>query len=210
MKKPFTPTRQQTNAADPKRSVWVTANAGSGKTHVLVERVIRLLLDGAEPASILCITFTKAAATEMATRLNDRLSTWTAFDDEMLKIELSNIGISDPQSEHLIKARQLFTMVLETPGGLKIQTIHAYCERLLQLFPVEAGLAPGFRVLDERQARYLRDEAKEEILRQTATDQNLATAFSQVVENCNSETFSSLVQNFLSSTNNLRSFSNLT
>ena len=206
MKKPFTPTRQQTNAADPKRSVWVTANAGSGKTHVLVERVIRLLLDGAEPASILCITFTKAAATEMATRLNDRLSTWTAFDDELLKIELSNIGISDPQSEHLIKARQLFTMVLETPGGLKIQTIHAYCERLLQLFPVEAGLAPGFRVLDERQARYLRDEAKEEILRQTAIDQNLATAFSQVVENCNSETFSSLVQNFLSSTNNLRSF----
>jgi ATP-dependent helicase/nuclease subunit A len=206
LKKPFTPTRQQTDAADPKRSVWVTANAGSGKTHVLVERVIRLLLDGAEPASILCITFTKAAATEMATRLYDRLSTWTAFDDERLANELSRIGISNPQLEHLIKARQLFTMVLETPGGLKIQTIHAYCERLLQLFPVEAGLAPGFRVLDERQARHLRDEAKEEVLRQTATDQILFDAFSIAVENCNSETFSALIQNFLSSTNNLRNF----
>ena len=205
MKKPFTPTRQQMNAADPKRSVWVTANAGSGKTHVLVERVIRLLLDGAKPASILCITFTKAAAAEMATRLNERLSMWTSLDDEMLRIELSGIGISNPQSEHLINARQLFTMVLETPGGLKIQTIHAYCERLLQLFPVEAGLAPGFRVMDERQARHLRDEAKEEVLRQTGTDKNLYCAFSQVVENCNSEMFSSLVQNFLSSTNNVRS-----
>jgi ATP-dependent helicase/nuclease subunit A len=89
---------------------------------------------------------------------------------------------------------------------LKIQTIHAYCERLLQLFPVEAGIAPGFRVLDERQARHLRDEAKEEILRQTATDLNLASAFSLVVENCNSEAFSGLIQNFLSSTNNLRNF----
>ena len=206
LKKPFTPTRQQTDAADPKRSVWVTANAGSGKTHVLVERVIRLLLDGAEPSSILCITFTKAAAAEMATRLYDRLSRWTAFDDETLKIELSKIGISSPQSEHLMKARQLFTMVLETPGGLKIQTIHAYCERLLQLFPVEAGIAPGFRVLDERQARHLRDEAKEEILRQTKTDQVLSVAFSLVVENCNSEIFNGLIQNFLSSTNNLRNF----
>jgi ATP-dependent helicase/nuclease subunit A len=206
LKKPHTPTRQQTDAADPKRSVWVTANAGSGKTHVLVERVIRLLLDGAEPASILCITFTKAAAAEMATRLYDRLSTWTAFDDERLANELSRIGISNPQLEHLIKARQLFTMVLETPGGLKIQTIHAYCERLLQLFPVEAGLAPGFRVLDERQARHLRDQAKEEVLRQTATDQILFNAFSIAVENCNSETFSALIQNFLSSTNNLRNF----
>ncbi len=206
LKKPFTPTRQQTDAADPKRSVWVTANAGSGKTHVLVERVIRLLLDGAEPSSILCITFTKAAAAEMATRLYDRLSRWTAFDDETLKIELSKIGIGNPQSEHLIKARQLFTMVLETPGGLKIQTIHAYCERLLQLFPVEAGIAPGFRVLDERQARHLRDEAKKEVLSQTATDQILSNAFSLVVENCNSEAFGGLVQNFLSSTNNLRNF----
>jgi ATP-dependent helicase/nuclease subunit A len=206
LKKPFTPTRQQTEAADPKRSVWVTANAGSGKTHVLVERVIRLLLDGAEPASILCITFTKAAAAEMATRLYDRLGRWTAFDDEVLKIELSKIGIDNPQFEHLIKARQLFTMVLETPGGLKIQTIHAYCERLLQLFPVEAGIAPGFRVLDERQARHLRDEAKEEVLRRTATDQILSNALSLVVENCNSEAFSGLVQNFLSSTNNLRNF----
>ncbi len=206
LKKLFTPTRQQADAADPKRSVWVTANAGSGKTHVLVERVIRLLLDGAEPASILCITFTKAAATEMATRLYDRLSTWTAFDDEMLEIELSRIGVSNPQSEHFMKARQLFTMVLETPGGLKIQTIHAYCERLLQLFPVEAGMAPGFRVLDERQARQLRDEAKEVVLRQTASNQIISSAFSSVVENCNSEAFTSLIQHFLSSTNNHRSF----
>lgn len=207
MNKPFKPTRQQTEAANPSQSVWVTANAGSGKTHVLVERVIRLLLDGAEPSTILCITFTKAAAAEMSSRLFERLSRWTAFDNEALKAELQALGIDQPASAQLIRARRLFTAVLETPGGLKIQTIHAFCERLLQLFPVEAGMAPGFRVLDDRQARQMRNESKREILRQAALGdaENLANAFRIVVANSTSETFDSLIQSFLSSSQNLRS-----
>ena len=206
MNKPFTPTKQQTQAADPNQSVWVTANAGSGKTHVLIERVIRLLLDGAEPSTILCITFTKAAAAEMSSRLYHRLSQWIALDDDALTLELNALGLSNLQPTHFDTARRLFTRVLETPGGLKIQTIHAFCERLLQLFPVEAGIAPGFRVMDDRQTRNLREQAKTDILRQAQQndDPELTAVFTKVVAEAGTETFDSLVQSFLSSTQNLR------
>ena len=202
----FTPTEQQTKAADPTQSVWVTANAGSGKTHVLVERVIRILLEGAEPATILCITFTKAAATEMSSRLFDRLSTWTSLSDENLTRELKRIGLSNPQPNHLLRARRLFTLVLETPGGLKIQTIHAFCERLLQLFPVEAGMAPGFRVLDERSSLSLREQAQKEILAEAlkGKDRELAEAFSIVAANAASDTFDSLIKTFMGASQNIK------
>ena len=207
MKKNFATTSQQRAAADPSRSVWVTANAGSGKTHVLVERIIRLLLEGAEPSTLLCITFTKAAAAEMSSRLYDRLSRWTALDDDDLHSELSGLGVDTEKPEIILRARQLFTYVLETPGGLKIQTIHAFCERILQLFPVEAKMAPGFRVLDERQSSLMREQAKNIILREieNGTDESLSNAFAIISANAGAESFDDLLQNFLSAAFNLRS-----
>ncbi len=162
------PTREQLDASDPERSIWVSANAGAGKTKVLVDRVIRLMLGGAEPDTILCLTFTKAAAAEMKTRLFGVLGKWTLASDDVLTRQLSNLDIST-STDMLLKARQLFTKALETPGGLKIQTIHAFAEKLLQLFPVEAGLAPGFKVLDDRATEDLITTARNAVLGNVGT-----------------------------------------
>ncbi|AYV45462.1 double-strand break repair helicase AddA [Caulobacter flavus] len=139
-------------AADPAISAFVTANAGSGKTKTLIDRVARLLLGGAEPAAILCVTYTKAAAAEMQHRLFDRLGKWCVTPDEDLRAEIADL-VDRPQSDFdalaLSKARSLFAKALETPGGLKIQTIHAFCEKLLRRFPIEAGVSPGFEVMDD-------------------------------------------------------------
>ena len=199
MNKIIQPTPEQRSASNPNSSVWVTANAGSGKTHVLVERLIRLLLDGAEPSAILCITYTKAAAAEMSTRLFKRLTAWVALDDARLASELLHLDQTKPTPEKLVQARRLFTRCLETPGGLKIQTIHAFCERLLHLFPVEAGLAPGFRVLDDRRATELQEKALFEVLELAKTEHipELANAFQTVVGNIGIEAFESLIKSFV-------------
>jgi ATP-dependent helicase/nuclease subunit A len=139
----------QRTVADPAVSAWVAANAGSGKTHVLAQRVINLLLQGVQPEKILCITFTKAAAANMAKRVFDTLAEWTTLDDSALDRairERSNIA-PDPARRAL--ARRLFARALETPGGLKVQTIHAFCAQLLHQFPFEANVAANFAVLDE-------------------------------------------------------------
>ncbi len=193
-------TPQQLAAANPSHSVWVSANAGSGKTHVLVERVVRLLLSGADPASILCITYTKAAAAEMGERLFNRLGEWTSFSDENLSQALINMGEQGREKNLLNRARRLFTAALETPGGLKIQTIHAFCERLLHLFPVEAGLAPGFRVLDDRSAQELQDRATAAVLNSAEQGEGsaLAKAFANLSDRLNKEQFDNLIRVFVS------------
>jgi ATP-dependent helicase/nuclease subunit A len=199
-------TPEQRNATNPEKSVWVTANAGSGKTHVLVERVIRLLLEGAEPAAILCITFTKAAASEMSQRLFARLSRWTIIKDDALQDDLLQLGITLPDGDQLTKARRLFARALETPGGLKIQTIHAFCEKLLQQFPVEAGMSPGFSILGERQSKELLSASIDEILRiaEAGKDPDLTTAFTSIVGYLGKESFENLVLQFLSNGKGLR------
>jgi len=156
--------RLQAAAADPQASIWVSANAGSGKTHVLINRVIRLLLAGAPPERILCLTFTKAAAAEMASRLYASLGEWAIMDDGDLVEKLEELEGTSPDAATLLKARLLFARAIETPGGLKIQTIHAFCERLLGRFPLEAGVSPHFEILDERTAAELMGEARDEIL----------------------------------------------
>src|SRR5499433_3225186 len=145
--------RLQVEASDPAVSAWVTANAGSGKTHVLAQRVIRLLLDGVDPAKILCITFTKAAAANMANRVFDELRRWTALDDVELDAAIKRISNLQPDAARRTLARRLFAMALETPGGLKVQTIHAFCTRLLHHFPFEANVAARFNVLEEEAAQ---------------------------------------------------------
>jgi ATP-dependent helicase/nuclease subunit A len=152
----------QARASNPRASAWVSANAGSGKTHVLVQRVLRLLLDGAPPARILCLTFTKAAAANMAERVFKTLSEWTRLTDEALSAAIVKAGAHAPDAARLDFARRLFARTIETPGGLKIQTIHAFCERLLHLFPFEANVAAGFRVVEDREAARLLEEARVE------------------------------------------------
>ncbi|MBU4433915.1 MAG: UvrD-helicase domain-containing protein, partial [Alphaproteobacteria bacterium] len=139
-------------AADPAISAFVTANAGSGKTKTLIDRVARLLLAGSTPEAILCVTYTKAAAAEMQRRLFERLGGWSVTADGPLRTELAKL-VGEPETTFdagdLSKARALFARALETPGGLKIQTIHAFCEKLLRRFPLEAGVSPGFTVMDD-------------------------------------------------------------
>ncbi|WP_310621657.1 double-strand break repair helicase AddA [Flexibacterium corallicola] len=154
----------QKRAAHPENSAWVSANAGSGKTFVLARRVIRLLLAGTEPTRILCLTFTKAAAAEMATRVFEILAEWTHMDDAGLAKELEVIEGRAPTPPILARARRLFAKALETPGGLKIQTIHAFCEALLHQFPLEANVAGHFSVLDDRMTDDLLMQARARVL----------------------------------------------
>jgi ATP-dependent helicase/nuclease subunit A len=140
---------EQLKAADPRNSVWVSANAGSGKTTVLTARVVRLLLAGAEPSRILCVTFTKAAAANMQNKIFEALGAWVALDDAGLAQAITTMTGEPPRAGDLPKARRLFARAVETPGGLKIQTIHGFCERLLHLFPFEAGVPARFKVLDD-------------------------------------------------------------
>jgi ATP-dependent helicase/nuclease subunit A len=148
----------QLAASDPGATVFVEANAGSGKTHTLVTRVARLLLGGTRPEAILCVTYTKAGAAEMQRRLFGRLGGWAIADDDTLDEALDEIN--ERGRDHST-ARALFARALETPGGLKIQTIHAFCEQLLRRFPLEAGVAPGFTVLEDVAARRVSTLARE-------------------------------------------------
>ena len=150
----------QVLASDPAASVFVTANAGSGKTSTLVKRVARLLLRGARPEAILCVTYTKAAAAEMQRRLFDELGGWAVAEDTVLAAKLEEL---DERPTDLSAARALFARALETPGGLKIQTIHAFCEKLLRRFPLEAGVSPGFQVLEDAAAAQVSDYARDAV-----------------------------------------------
>ena len=147
-------------ASEPDASAFVTANAGSGKTRTLVDRVARLLLRGSKPEAILCVTYTKAAAAEMQRRLFETLGGWAVMHDEGLADELARIGEA---ASNLARARRLFALALETPGGLKIQTIHAFCEKLLHRFPLEAGVSPNFQVLEDQAARAVSAQARHTI-----------------------------------------------
>jgi ATP-dependent helicase/nuclease subunit A len=152
---------RQRQASDPRSSAWVSANAGSGKTHVLTQRVLRLLLKGTPPGQILCLTFTKAAAANMAIRIFRDLAHWTSLDDQALAAAIVAAGAENPGPLELRFARQLFARTVETPGGLRIQTLHAFCERLLKLFPFEANVPAHFKVIDERETQTLMTAARD-------------------------------------------------
>jgi ATP-dependent helicase/nuclease subunit A len=169
-------------AADPRRSAWVSANAGAGKTHTLANRVTRLLLDGAKPERILCLTYTKSAAAEMQARLFAQLGRWAMYGDDELGNAIAEIGAQVPDAEGLRQARRLFALALETPGGLKIQTIHSFCEHLLGRFPIEADIPPAFHVLDEQTSRDLIAEARTQVLERAGSgDAELAAAVAHIV-----------------------------
>jgi ATP-dependent helicase/nuclease subunit A len=156
--------RAQAMASDPQVSAWVSANAGAGKTHVLKLRVLKLLLAATPPERILCLTYTKAAAAEMAQRVFGDLARWAVAPDSQLDEHLVKLLGRIPDEGERAFARQLFARALETPGGLKFETIHAFCERLLQRFPVEAAVPPGFVILDEMESSLLLREAIDDTL----------------------------------------------
>lgn len=171
--------KAQAEAAKPDVSAFAMANAGSGKTKVLIDRVARLLLrredgrPGASPDSILCITYTRAAANEMLTRLFRTLGDWAVKEDDKLKEALAKLEGRQADSysrEDLRDARRLFARALETPGGLRIETIHAFCARILRRFPLEAGVVPGFTEMEERDARALWQAAKDRAILEAAQD----------------------------------------
>ena len=168
---------RQVEAADPTASTWLSANAGSGKTKVLIDRVARLLLSGVKPQHILCLTYTKAAAAEMQNRLFKRLGAWAMMPDQALYKELTALGedLALPR-RHLAAARQLFAAAIDTPGGLRIQTIHSFCAMLLRRFPLEAGVSPQFVELDDRAGRLLRDAIVQDMADRLAPDAVAAVA----------------------------------
>ena len=158
----------QRAVADPAISAWVAANAGSGKTHVLAQRVINLLLEGVAPETILCITFTKAAAANMAKRVFDTLAEWTTLDDATLDEAIRSRSDIESNAARRALARRLFARALETPGGLKVQTIHAFCTQLLHQFPFEANVAARFDVLDETEQTQLLERLTLDLLLEAA------------------------------------------
>ena len=198
----------QAKASDPRNSVWVSANAGSGKTHVLSQRVTRLLLEGTEPSKILCLTYTRAAAANMANRVFGNLARWTLLDDAELAKSIEEIEGKPPRPERLARARRLFATALETPGGLKIQTIHAFCEALLHQFPLEANIAGHFEMLDHQMEAALIGEARRDMISGAAARDNrqLADAFATVLERGGETGLDNLLGEIVQKRDRLRDF----
>jgi ATP-dependent helicase/nuclease subunit A len=184
----------QQRAAVPSASAWVSANAGSGKTRVLTDRVIRLMLEGADPGEILSITFTKAAAAEMSNRLFQRLGEWAAMPDADLREKLIDLaGSGTGGGFRLDDARRLFARALETPGGLKIQTIHAFAASVLGRFPLEAGISPEFKVLDDQAASDLLGELRRELLTGQGLDDQALAAMDRLIATRADQSFDDLL-----------------
>jgi len=159
------PNEDQRNASNPAASVWVNASAGSGKTSVLTKRVMRLLLSGVRPEKILCLTYTRAGAAEMANRIMDTLKNWAVCDESALDDAFDKLQAAPPSPAQRIEARKLFAQVLSCPGGLRIRTIHAFCQEILSRFPIEAGLPPHFALIEEQDLETLGDDVLDAMLR---------------------------------------------
>ncbi len=186
-------TLRQIEAANPMVSTWLSANAGSGKTRVLTDRVARLLLEGVSPQNVLCLTYTKAAATNMQNQLFKRLGKWAMLNDDALIDELEKLGAPIPTDPaELAHARTLFARAIETPGGLRIQTIHSFCSSLLRRFPLEAGVSPVFREMEDRAAKLLREDIVEQIANGPQAD-----TLHQVAQHYTGENFDKLTREII-------------
>jgi len=191
--------RNQGRASDPDASAWVSANAGTGKTEVLVRRVLRLLIAGSKPECILCLTYTKTAAAEMQNRLLKELAAWATAPEDNLREKLLLLMGRAPEDGDLRTARRLFARALEAKGGLKIHTIHGFCERLLQRFPLEAQVTPHFKVLEERAQADMRRQAFDATIARAAEqrDSTLGNALAKVITLTSEEYFRQVVNTVL-------------
>ena len=170
----------QRMASNPQESIWVDASAGTGKTKVLTDRVLRFLLEGVQPGKILCLTYTKAAAAEMLSRIQTRLSSWATCAEPILQAELTALKGEEPQAHQLKKARRLFYDLIDDPYGLRILTIHSFCQQILTKFPSEAGLASGFTLIDDAERQSLLESCFDRFLEKLAKDPQLKSAFETV------------------------------
>ncbi len=203
------PNVQQRKASNPEKSVWVTASAGTGKTKVLTDRVLRLMLPredgqpGTAPSRILCLTFTKAGAGEMSLRLTDTLANWAVMpldhtdEPQSLRFRLRGLLNREPSRSDIAAARRLFTQVSDTPGGLKIMTIHSFCQSVLGRFPLEAGIPPHFTPLEDGDANALLKQARDIVLNRASAGDPLGDAFRLLATVVNEEQFSDLIGNIV-------------
>ncbi|MCE9507499.1 MAG: double-strand break repair helicase AddA [Alphaproteobacteria bacterium] len=185
----------QRRASDPSVSAWVTASAGTGKTKVLTDRVLRLMLNGARPDQVLCLTFTRAAASVMTNRIRDELGAWATCDDETLQTRLTKLTGRKPDAAMVTRARQMFTEFLDSHGGMRIQTIHSFSQSLLRRFPIESGIPPYFDVMDDQTAAEALREAQVEVLKQIQKEPNsdLAKAVNTITPDVSEDDFVSLI-----------------
>lgn len=205
------PNVRQRRASEPESSVWVGASAGTGKTKVLTDRVLRLLLPrsenitGTKPHKILCLTFTKAAASEMALRINNTLAEWAVLSDEKLREKLNNLIGRAPKDFELDAARKLFAQVIDTAGGLKIMTLHSFCQSVLGRFPLEAGISPNFSVMDDSMATELINASKSEIYERARLEKSspLAHALHNIASTISEDQFLSLLKDMIKERNQL-------
>lgn len=151
-------------ASNPENSCWVFASAGSGKTKILVDRILRLLLADISPSKILCLTFTKVAAAEMEERINNRLAWLVLLNDEELRLFLQNLTGKSPNNELLKKARIIFVKTIDAESRIKVQTIHSFCQGLMKIFPFEAGIKPAFEVMEESAEKLMLEQALKETI----------------------------------------------
>ena len=187
-------TEAQHRAADPGRSVWVSANAGTGKTRVLTNRILRLLVDGAQVADILAVTYTRMAAQEMRNRVFDTLSEWAVSNGSDLEKSMRETGLNKPTEKQKQRARQLFATLLDQPVGLRIETIHAFSQSVLRRFPVEAGIQPNFELATEAQITQLQQETATQLL--ASTDPLVSAAIKSVAQNINTDQFFDQIRDF--------------
>ncbi len=187
----------QQEASNPKNSAWVFASAGSGKTKILTDRVLRLLLNDIAPHKILCLTFTKAAAREMEKRINSALSNWVICSDDELKKQLTALNGSIPSEEELKKARTLFVKIIDADAKIKAQTIHAFCQTLIKIFPFEAKIKPSFEVLEENQEKLLIKQAQQELRKKAHSDKNLGNLITNITATLHDESLLDLTSELL-------------
>ncbi len=185
----------QRQASDPQASVWVTASAGTGKTKVLTDRVLRLMLNGSKPDQILCLTFTKAAASVMTNRIREELSTWATCDDAKLNDKLTKLTGRKPTAEVTTRARQMFAEFLDAYGGMRVQTIHSFSQNLLRRFPIESGIPPYFDVMDDQTSAEMLRSSQADVLRDVRKhpDTELAKAVNMVTPEMSEDDFSALI-----------------
>jgi len=192
-------------ASNPKNSAWVFASAGSGKTKILTDRVLRLLLDNVSPSKILCLTFTKVAAAEMQSRINSELAKWILCDDAELQKKLTALSGDFPTENELKRARILFVKILDEDSKIKVQTIHSFCQTLIKIFPFEAKVKPNFEVLESNQEKLLLKTAQKEVLKKALVNEELKKLVQETNAKLHEESFSGLVANLLNKKEQLNS-----
>jgi len=196
-------TNLQNSASNPDNSVFVSASAGSGKTKVLTDRVLRLLLAGVLPSKILCLTFTKVAASEMQKRIFSELENWVIFDDEKLKNHLKKFTDKEPSTLEIKIARKLFATLLDDNSGLQISTIHSFCQGIIKKFPVEAKTSPSFAIIDEQTENKLLFEARKKLLERALVDASLAEKINLISARLNENSFLEITAELIKKRQNL-------